>query len=323
MGDDGNLTLAHQLSLSAKDGNPENGIEQRQHVFKFTGGALPWQMAPFKDKVTPNGPSAPDNKTDKGTASKADNETKSAKPRVLFLRLNGPDDDDDDYFFQRTTRRLVGFLQSYAQVDSAFTAGETLEYLNNYKPQAIIVADAALTIRNADDERYIPACGIIMDKIKQFIMDGGNVVFGCNFSDAAFVDFLPFFSTHFDRPWIWQAYKRCVVEYHAAAVEHFPANNFLKTKYNTKNHFLGRVDATEALYKDPQDERLTAVAWAKFGEGHFGWVGDQNKELANDECVFAMCGFSHLHPELDLWYPDTSISLTSRPDGTGFQVSNR
>lgn len=315
MDDGGNLKLVHQLSLFAKDGNPENGIDKDEQIYKFTGGALPWQMDPFKDKVTPNGPSA----TDKDTAS---NNTQAAKPRVLFLRLHGPGS-DNDYCFQRTTRRLLGFLQCYAQVDSAFTVGETLEYLNNYKPQAIIVADAALTIRKTDDKRYIPACGIIMDKIKQFITDGGNVVFACDFNKTAFLDFLPFFSIHFDRQWIWQAYKRCVVEYQAAAVEHFPPNNFLKTKYNTKNHFLGRVDATEALYKDPQDERLTAVAWVKFGEGHFEWVGDSNQELANDECVFAMCGFSHLHPELDLWYPDTDISVTSRPDGTGFQFSNR
>ncbi|KAL1645683.1 hypothetical protein SLS58_003567 [Diplodia intermedia] len=320
----GILQIACQVSMWAKNGNLDNGVEHDDGIIKFTGPP-PWNMAPCKDKVTPNGPPKTENDLAPQDASKIDNDTTPTQApagtsKVLILRLAGPGHDNDE-FFRHSTQRLSGFLQRNANVDTAFTAGEALMHINNSGLKAIIVADNALTIRNKDARGYIPAGSIIMEKVKQFIAKGGNVVFAGDFNEALLADFAPFWNTHFGRAWTWQAYHRAVIEYQPEAIEYFPPNNFLKKKYNAKCHFLGNVDPTETLYRNPAGagrslvKDLTAVAYCKLGEGHFGWVGDVSKELATDDCVFAMCGFSDLHPELDTWYPDTSMSVSFGADG--------
>lgn len=306
--------MATQVRMWAKDGDLKNGVEHATKIFHMRGNAnsMPWSSAPCTEKVTPNGGVATDTPA-----------AETSKPQVILLRLARRDDEDDDYFFTLTHQRIIGFLASVARIKTAFTAGEVLEYINNDRPQAIIVLDETLTVTDPTHGNVHPATGLVMDKIKKYVSDGGRAIFGGSFNSAKFTAVGSFWRDHFNRPWVWQAYQRSVIHYQPAALDHFPPNNFLKKYYSTKANFLRLVDPSEALYKDPDNDNdagddLTAVAYGKFGEGHIGWVGDVNHDLAFDDCVFAMCGFSKLDAKLDTQYPDTSLSMSLGANGFGF-----
>ncbi|KAK7716618.1 hypothetical protein SLS57_006646 [Botryosphaeria dothidea] len=299
----GVLKMAHQLSIWAKDGDPEKGIEHDTKFYTFSG-QVPWAMPPCTEKITPD------------SAAEA---TDIPKPKVVLLRLLGPQD-EQDHSFPHSCQRLLGFLKTEADIKTAFTAADALDFITNDHPQAVIVSDPALTVRDTASPCYKPAASIVLEKLKTYVAAGGRAIFCCYFTLAHPIDVGPFFKTHFNRSWVWLALHRAVVEYQPAALENFPPNDYLKKYYNIKSCFLKGVDPSEALYKDPKTEGsrddLTAAAYGKFGNGYIGWIGDDNKELLLDEAVFAMCGFTKLHPQFDKWYPDTSV----RVDLTGAKV---
>ena len=58
--------------------------------------------------------------------------------------------------------------------------------------------------------------------------------------------------------------------------------------YSQKATKLKYVEAGDALYS--ADAKQTAVAFAKYGKGWVGYVGDVNGEEGSDKVILAMCG---------------------------------
>lgn len=158
----GVLKMAHQLSIWAKDGDPEKGIEHDTKFYTFSG-QVPWAMPPCTEKITPD------------SAAEA---TDIPKPKVVLLRLLGPQD-EQDHSFPHSCQRLLGFLKTEADIKTAFTAADALDLITNDHPQAVIVADPALTVRDTASPCYKPAASIVLEKLKTYVAAGGRAIFCC------------------------------------------------------------------------------------------------------------------------------------------------
>lgn len=243
----------------------------------------------------------------------------SSKPKVILFRLEPLQEDDDDYFFNHVHQRLMAFLDSQAQVKTAWNAGQALEALNNDRPQAILIVDATLSITDPTHGEFVPARDIILDKLREYLNRGGTAIFCSSFTTANFDDMTMFWHQQFNLPWAFCAYHREHVQLQAAANQNFPRNNYLKLRYNHKAVFLRNVGRSMALYKPSSTSELTSVAWADYGEGHIGFIGDVNHEEISDEVAFAMCGFSDLDPALESYMPDTSMGLRFNAETGNFE----
>ncbi|OCL03325.1 hypothetical protein AOQ84DRAFT_400730 [Glonium stellatum] len=132
----------------------------------------------------------------------------------------------------------------------------------------------------------------VMQELKEYVSNGGTVVFGRLFSSfISPADMNAFFRRHFDLPWESGDYHRTTLH--------------LKPSYSQKAVFLKNVGQTAALYLPSEQSKTenrvfsaepirgreqTPVAWKRISEGWIGYIGDVNGEEGNDGVILGMCG---------------------------------
>ncbi|KAH7042238.1 ribonuclease H-like domain-containing protein [Macrophomina phaseolina] len=158
-------------------------------------------------------------------------------------------------WFEEMYGSLLDALDDCAHIRRVSTARAALESLTTVatKPAAILVVDAGIAQKGGLD---------IMNKLAEYVADGGTAIFCCAFS--SFVrpsDLNSLFQASFGLSWKAGSYTSGV-GYDSAL--------YLSDDFGCRNQ--------------------TSAAWVRVGRGSVGYVGDVNGEEETDGVILAMCG---------------------------------
>jgi len=254
-----------------------------------------------KDTSPESTPEKPIDKPDKGkkkvptSAPKLDN-SESGKPRILLVAIYVGGEFDSYYapFYSK--------LLSMASVQRANSPKPVMRYLRHHKPQAIILLDSALAHRKE--------FASVTFRIIRYVRNGGTLICANTFNSYL----APFFNKK--RPTLplfrlaglsWEfgdVYTTYMGLNKQAVGEDTRA--VLPQDLTFDGILLSKVPRTEAWYlpsvksisdalafdgRKPEPE-WTSVAFAKVGDGCFGYVGDLNVDGTCDGVIIAMIGLS-------------------------------
>ncbi|KAF2228736.1 hypothetical protein EV356DRAFT_497517 [Viridothelium virens] len=227
-------------------------------------------------------------------ASQANVPTQLVQKPIVFLLSLGL-----ECWFDERYARLIDLLANRANIKRATKSDAAIRYLTNNSPSAIIVTDPSIVGKSSSKQQ-------VLGKVENFISNGGTAIFACHFS--SFIrppDMDKFWRSTFDLPWKYGDYQRTTVHLvHQTATRLKCSAEHLEKGYSQKAVFLRDVQLSDALYlpsaesriqsmvflPEPVDQTQTPVAWAKYGDGWLGYVGDFNAEECSDEVILAMCG---------------------------------
>jgi hypothetical protein len=175
----------------------------------------------------------------------------------------------------------------------AHTADDIVDYLNSNNPSTILITDACITH---------PKNALALEKVKQYTVDGGTVVFACQFAhQMSPVDFNTFFRKNFLLPWKFGLEGVYVVGINKAVVgKPFKSPCRLATVAG-KAVYLVNVKESDAVFLTTENSDGTPpqapAAWARVGNGWVGYLGYDYEDDAVDyigaaeELVPRMCGY--------------------------------
>jgi hypothetical protein len=174
----------------------------------------------------------------------------------------------------------------------AHTADDIVDYLNSNNPTTILVTDAYITE---------PKNALALEKVKQYTVDGGTVVFACQFAhQMSPVDFNTFFRKNFLLPWKFGLEGVYHAEVNKAVVKPFKSPCRLATVAG-RAVYLVNVKESDAVFLTTENCDVTPpqapAAWARVGNGWVGYLGydygDDEVDYigAAEELVPRMCGY--------------------------------
>jgi hypothetical protein len=109
------------------------------------------------------------------------------RPEILLLSLAFQS------FLDQTYLSLIDGLDKGAHLKRAKSANGAIRYLEANNPKAILVTDEGLTAREN---------GVVFEKVKTYIQNGGMAIIGLHFPNFTNMDvFDKFFSEGFGLPW--------------------------------------------------------------------------------------------------------------------------
>ncbi|EKG09426.1 hypothetical protein MPH_13539 [Macrophomina phaseolina MS6] len=189
-------------------------------------------------------------------------------------------------WFEEMYGSLLDALDDCAHIRRVSTARAALESLTTVatKPAAILVVDAGIAQKGGLD---------VMNKLAEYVADGGTAIFCCAFS--SFVrpsDLNSLFQASFGLSWKAGSYTRSTLRINPAAIEALPSERRLSSTCSQKALHLSGVGYDSALYlsDDFGCRNQTSAAWVRVGRGSVGYVGDVNGEEETDGVILAMCG---------------------------------
>ena len=162
------------------------------------------------------------------------------------------------------------------------------------RPTTVLITDAIIT--TAQNAR---TWGAIINYMRQ----GGTAVAMGSFSSFVKLDDTKPFFSQAGLDWDRGDYHRTTLALNRDAVT-FAVGSTLLPEYSQKALFVKNVQHHDMWYQSTEDSVTeshvfaeeaehksdqTAVAFAKVGDGRFGYIGDVNSEEGSDAVVLAMC----------------------------------
>lgn len=247
-------------------------------------GDKPWKATELEN--TPN-----ENK-----CKAKDKDGEPAKPRILLVSMLVGDAVDDCYipFFNK--------IFATASIQRARSPKAASRYLKQHSPKAIILLDRAL----AHDKTYEP----VARRIMRYVREGGTLVCANTFV----VDLKYFLNKRHPAlplfrlagvPWQYGDTYRAYLSVNKDAV-HEKIQPVVPKEIVSEGILLDKVPNNQAWYL-PTNESIadalmfegkkpqlgfTPFAFARVGQGFFGYVGDMNVDGACDDIILAMAGLS-------------------------------
>ncbi|KAK0710175.1 hypothetical protein B0T26DRAFT_724270 [Lasiosphaeria miniovina] len=186
---------------------------------------------------------------------------------------------DYEELFDNVFKSLVSKLAAKAKMVRATTPNAALAQLKQQPlPSIILVADGAITREKKVRERVI-----------DLLRDGATVVLAGCFSNMVSEGQFTRFFTEIGLPWSRGGYGREDVSLHRHVLDSRLASR-LPSSYSQRALFAKNVAPSAAWYTVDGNRSEAAVAFAKVGAGHLGYIGDVNGEESSDTVVLAMCG---------------------------------
>lgn len=200
-----------------------------------------------------------------------------------------------DSFSQEVHSHLMNMLAGKSNIKQATNAQEALRLFGqNNCPKGVLVADPGI----------IKAKNDVSQKLADYVRNGGTLVLGgCFSSHIRPSDLGSYMRGKWDLPWEVGSYHRTTMFLNREVVNR-PASGLLSS-YSHKAVFLKNVDPNMAWYVATDrseieslvpmpgpgiDHSQTSIAFAKFGNGWIGYVGDVNGEQGTTAVVLEMLG---------------------------------
>ncbi|UNI16723.1 hypothetical protein JDV02_003135 [Purpureocillium takamizusanense] len=218
----------------------------------------------------------------------------TSKARVLLVSLNR------GQFFDEVYEPICGALMSKATLERVEEANTAIRKLSDDPPpSAVLIADAALTLRQYTD---------VWDATLRYIHYGGTAVVMGNFPSFVRPDIMKSFFARAGLSWEAGSYHRTTLILNRDAAG-FNSATALSPRFSQKALFVRNVANSEAWYKTDECSIVeslvfaptstntvgeTAVALARVGDGNLGYVGDVNIEEGSVAVILAMCGLGNV-----------------------------
>ncbi|KAL1619035.1 hypothetical protein SLS54_006886 [Diplodia seriata] len=206
--------------------------------------------------------------------------TDAEAPFFIVISLAG------DPRFDHYYRYLAAMFYGRARIVRANDPSAACAYLAAAAapPTAILVTDAGITTTHE---------GSVLDRLKEYVSNGGTAIFCGLFSIYVQPDRLSaFFRTHFGLPWASGDRARATFRLNVDAAAALPSPTSLPYEYDVEALLLTGVGRRAALFlpKGGQYWMQTAAAWARVGRGWVGYLGDDGSEDTTDDVLLSMCG---------------------------------
>ncbi|KAL6301888.1 hypothetical protein BKA93DRAFT_442434 [Sparassis latifolia] len=197
--------------------------------------------------------------------------------------------------FDELHGHLLTALRAKAEVHEVTSSGNAIQRLSTAPhPKAIIVTDAGVTERKNNK---------VLAKLVEYVTSGGTIIFACQFSSFVRpVDMNSMFQKSWNLPWNAGSYHRTTFALNSS-VKGLGLDG-LASEYSMKAVHLRNVALHASVYLPTSESCIqslvfapspvgrlneTPVAFASFGNGYIGYVGDVNAEENSSNVVIAMC----------------------------------
>ncbi|KAL1642897.1 hypothetical protein SLS58_005138 [Diplodia intermedia] len=198
-------------------------------------------------------------------------QTTDAAPFFVAISLAG------DPRFDHYYRYLAALFYHRARIVRANDPSAACAYLAAAPPTAVLVTDAGITETHE---------GSVLNRLKEYVSNGGTVIFCGLFSIYVQPDKLSaLFRTHFGLPWAGGDRARATFRLNPDAAAALPSLTSLPFEYDVEALLLKGVGRHAALFLPEGGEywTQTAAAWARVGRGWVGYLGDDGSEDATDD----------------------------------------
>ncbi|KAJ3506954.1 hypothetical protein NLJ89_g6573 [Agrocybe chaxingu] len=247
------------------------------------------------------------------TAKEAKQKRVSSDRFVLLLSM-------EEEFFGNIHTHLLNALKQKIRYIQATTTQQATQYLESAGLAAVFATDAALSKRKNS---------ALLDKIVQYVKDGGAFVAGGSFSSFVRPPDFPVFTKAFGLDWTYGSYHRTTFALNPAN-EIVKRNPSLVPAYSMKALHAGNIQREHALYGPTDESRIQSMVFAPtritdhseapavcahVGRGLFSFLGDVNGENGSTNTILAMLGLlDNPNPPLpDPKQPSVSTSRNSNP----------
>lgn len=203
---------------------------------------------------------------------------------------------DHQPFFDDMYQSLLRELGSLGHLKRVKNPETALRLLSSEQlPTVVLLTDAGLSQ---------PRHAAVWEAVVKYIREGGTAIAMGLFS--GFIkpaDFKPFFSKA-GLAWDMTDYHRTDVSLNPSAHDYSTFTKGMARTYSQKAVFAGNVLLGDAWYITTENSRVQSavfpsddthrvgkspVAFARVGEGRFGYLGDVNAEPESDTAIIAMC----------------------------------
>jgi hypothetical protein len=202
---------------------------------------------------------------------------------VLLISL------DKQPFFDEMYAEVLPKLRSKAAVTEVTHIASAMQHLS--KPQdtytSIILTDAAVM-----EDKFIAA----QEKLVYYARAGGDVILGFHFSSFSIPSKMnSFFKDRWGLNWKSGKYQRSMFSLNPRATAMFMSRPHdgehpsLLQQYSMKALHLSNTKLEDRIYVSNDSGSESPAVFAKYGNGHLGWIGDVNTEIGTTELLLAMC----------------------------------
>ena len=211
---------------------------------------------------------------------------------VLLISLN-----DEDIKFTQIHTHFLTALRARTKYVQVCTSQQALKHLGSPNLISVMATDAAITR---------PKHKLLLDKLVEYVQNGGTVVVGGQFAnDLLRVDF-KLFASAWGLPWQYGPCERTTFIQN-------PENDLVKrnpslaTSCRMESVFITHIVRKQAVFR-PQQSRLettptwmllrieaeelyeAAAALARVGSGHFGFIGELHGDASATTTTLALLG---------------------------------
>lgn len=212
------------------------------------------------------------------TASTADFNDSPPRPVIFLICVHQPE------MFDELCKRLIDRLATKAILKRASRTRAAANFLKHNTPSAVIVTN----VNNAEGN---PVLNDLNKALVKYATDGGTIILWTFFSRLVSPpDFDRWLKKTWKLPWTFGDYCRADVARNPRCDLNGYASEALIDSYSQQAVFLANVDKEAAVYLRSQnfDDNQTLVAFAKYGAGRLGYIGDVNNEEGSTIAIINM-----------------------------------
>ncbi|KAL6830307.1 hypothetical protein V8C40DRAFT_183049 [Trichoderma camerunense] len=217
-----------------------------------------------------------------------------AKPLIFVLTLG---DDQTQLTFQESHASFLNELFERATIWHARTTEKAFTLFTQCsEPHAIFVADGGIAQAR---------CEVISQRLVQYAASGGIVIFGGLFAASSLESLKKIMRQTWDLPWKTGSYQQSTLSLNSQAVSS-TLQSRLPASYSQKALSISGMQQCEAWYLSTEhstaEHRVptpksivgvneSPVVFARYGNGHVGYIGDVKPE---DGTILAMLAMLRL-----------------------------
>lgn len=251
------------------------------------------------DEGWPHSHSAMMNLVPSSGSSASDTYDTASTPEVLLLKEFLARGEEGDRLFRDIYGQLKKNIKTKYRAQKKRCGKAAKSYLTKRKPMVILSVDAGLLGKR---KSYID----FQLELVEYVRKGGALILACLFSGNASPDLQDAMLARFGLPWKYGDYHRSTFTRNPAFRDVLGPQlyNSLEESYSMKTLHLKHVPADASVYVSSwtQSEVFPATtvdlyqcpaAFARFGRGYVGYIGDVNNEVGSQKLLMAMLGKSN------------------------------
>lgn len=255
--------------------------------FDPTDAGYPYPQADMLDFVPSSGSSA------------SETYATTSAPEVLFLKEFLARGEESDGLFRDIYGPLKTTIKAKYRTQKKRCGRAARSMLTERKPRVILSVDAGLLGRR---KSYID----FQFELVEYVRNGGTLILACLFSGNASLELHDALLARFQLPWKYGDYHRSTFFRNPVFRDVLGPQlyNSLEESYSMKTLHLKNVSADARVYIPEASSRTQSAvfpaaavdlqqcpaAFAKYGRGYIGYIGDVNNEAGSQKLLMAMLG---------------------------------